>query len=244
MARPNRLAPTTICSLFLAPQFPSAASDFSNFNCPGEVRIDAVNMPQTNSDEASSSINDYGLPKSQITKIFKESVPPGTNLQREAREALDQATVTFVNYLTFMATEITTKAGKKTISPNDVLTALEAMEMPDLVPTLREALDQFQQQKQAKRAASGTKTKDTPSSSTTTEPPAPSAEVDEPVAEFDRPATAATTNSAASASTTPVTSTLAGGGSATWLASVAASSTNNDEVNSDEEIDIMDVDDD
>ncbi|KAJ3359198.1 hypothetical protein GGF32_009570 [Allomyces javanicus] len=224
-------------------------------------------MPQSNNDEDSSSINDYGLPKSQITKIFKESVPPGTNLQREAREALDQATVTFVNYLTFMsaslfrimflalvmlmrtfstgrATEITTKAGKKTISPNDVLTALEAMEMPDLVPTLREALDQFQQQKQAKRAASGSKIKDAPTSAPSTEPPAPSAEVDEPVAEFDRPATAATSNSTASAATTAATATPTGGGSATWLASVAASSTNNDDVNSDEEIDIMDVDDD
>ncbi|KNE72137.1 hypothetical protein, variant [Allomyces macrogynus ATCC 38327] len=142
-----------------------------------------------------------------------------------------------------MATEITTKAGKKTISPNDVLTALEAMEMPDLVPTLREALDQYQQQKQAKRAASGSKTKDVPSSAPSTEPPLPMAEVDEPVAELDRPATAATTNSTASAATTAATSTPAGG-SATWLASVAASSTNNDDVNSDEEIDIMDVDDD
>ncbi|KAJ3370142.1 DNA polymerase epsilon subunit 3 [Allomyces arbusculus] len=200
-------------------------------------------MPQTNNDEDPSSINDYGLPKSQIAKIFKESVPPGTSLQREAREALDQATVTFVNYLTFMATEITTKAGKKTISPNDVLTALEAMEMPDLVPTLREALDQFQQQKQAKRAASGPKTKDVPSSAPPTEPPVPSAEVDEPDAEIDLPAaTAATTNSTASAVTTAVTSTPARG-SATWLASVAASPAN-DDVNSDEEIDIMDVDDD
>ncbi|KAJ1503562.1 DNA polymerase epsilon subunit 3 [Coelomomyces lativittatus] len=94
------------------------------------------------------SIDDVGLPKSQIMKIFKDAVPPNTMIQKEARHALGHVTVTFINYLIATATEITTKAKKKTLTANDILAAMEIIEMKEHLPALQEALDQYQQEKQ------------------------------------------------------------------------------------------------
>ncbi|KAI9220104.1 histone-fold-containing protein [Blastocladiella britannica] len=88
------------------------------------------------------SIDDLLLPHSQISRIFKDAMPGTTlNVSREARIALNQATITFINYIAALAHEITTKAKKQTISANDLLSAIQAAEMHDLLPALREALE-------------------------------------------------------------------------------------------------------
>lgn len=46
-----------------------------------------------------SSIEDYFVPNASIKRIFKESVPEGYKLQKEAQQKLNEICVVFVNYL-------------------------------------------------------------------------------------------------------------------------------------------------
>ncbi|ORZ37377.1 histone-fold-containing protein [Catenaria anguillulae PL171] len=109
-------------------------------------------------------VDDLLLPLAQITRILRTLyVPDKMSLSREARIGMNQATITFVNFITALAQEIAAKAKKKTISANDVLSAIEAAGFQEFLPILREALEQLQKQKEDKRSS-----KQIAASSTTT----------------------------------------------------------------------------
>ncbi|KAI9184626.1 hypothetical protein H9P43_003681 [Blastocladiella emersonii ATCC 22665] len=140
------------------------------------VRASADHDDGGGDDGALSSISDFGLPASQISRIFKDAAGASKmSLARDAREAMNQSTVTFVNYITALAHEVATKAKKKTINANDVLAAVEAAEMADMLPTLRIALEQYQAQKSQKKSSSSSARQ--PAAPTAAAPAAPAAVV-------------------------------------------------------------------
>ncbi|KAJ3311311.1 hypothetical protein HDV04_004119 [Boothiomyces sp. JEL0838] len=97
-------------------------------------------------------IENYELPKSTIQKICKGVLPEGTNLQKEAREAITKASTVFINYLTAVANEQATKQDRKTINSSDIFKALEILELDgSILDPVREATTQYIQIQKEKR---------------------------------------------------------------------------------------------
>ncbi|KAJ3257979.1 hypothetical protein HK103_004113 [Boothiomyces macroporosus] len=97
-------------------------------------------------------IENYELPKSTIQKICKGVLPEGTNLQKEAREAITKASTVFINYLTAVANEQAIKQDRKTINSSDIFKALEILELDgSILDPVREATTQYIQIQKEKR---------------------------------------------------------------------------------------------
>ncbi|KAJ9625330.1 hypothetical protein H2204_010422 [Knufia peltigerae] len=72
------------------------------------------------------SIDDLLLPRSLVTRLARGVLPANTSIQKDATLALAKSATVFISYLAHHANEQT---NKKTISPQDVIKALEQIEM-------------------------------------------------------------------------------------------------------------------
>ncbi|KAL6252967.1 hypothetical protein RBB50_000686 [Rhinocladiella similis] len=72
------------------------------------------------------SIDDLLLPRSLVSRLARGVLPPNTSIQKDATLALAKSATVFISYLAHHANEQTTK---KTVSPQDVIKALEQIEM-------------------------------------------------------------------------------------------------------------------
>ncbi|KAI8068275.1 histone-fold-containing protein, partial [Gongronella butleri] len=86
------------------------------------------------------SIEDYELPKANVTRILKQSLPAGTNLQRNAKLAVSKAGTVFISYISALANDVAKNQNHKTITSADVIKALEIAELDALLPTLKDRL--------------------------------------------------------------------------------------------------------
>lgn len=109
---------------------------------------------------------DLNLPNAVVGRIIKEAIPDGVNVSKEARLAISKAASVFVLYATSCSNNYALKAKRKTIGAQDVLQAMEEMEFEQFVEPLAEALEQFRNQIQDKKAATAGKKKDKDSTST------------------------------------------------------------------------------
>ncbi|KAL1934124.1 hypothetical protein VTP01DRAFT_6306 [Rhizomucor pusillus] len=98
-----------------------------------------------------SSIEDNELPKANITRVLKNSLPAGTALQKEAKIAVSKAATVFINYLSTVANDTAKSANHKTISAADVIRALEILEFDHLIEPLKESFAAYQQLQTDKR---------------------------------------------------------------------------------------------
>jgi DNA polymerase epsilon subunit 3 len=69
----------------------------------------------------------------------KDALPDGVNISKEARAALARAASVYVLYLTSAATNAA--KGKKTITAQHVVEALEEIEFESFVAPIKEALE-------------------------------------------------------------------------------------------------------
>ncbi|KAI8100093.1 histone-fold-containing protein [Halteromyces radiatus] len=114
-----------------------------------------------------SSIEDHELPKANVTRVLKHALPPGTALQKNAKLAVSKASTVFINYITSLAHDAAKSNNHKTITPVDVMKAMEIAELDHLLPQLKERLQEYQtlqnekkqrrKDKQNDSATSGTK---------------------------------------------------------------------------------------
>ncbi|KIW15030.1 hypothetical protein PV08_07817 [Exophiala spinifera] len=72
------------------------------------------------------SIDDLLLPRSLVSRLARGVLPANTSIQKDATLALAKSATVFISYLAHHANEQTTK---KTVSPQDVIKALEQIEM-------------------------------------------------------------------------------------------------------------------
>ncbi|KAG2190335.1 hypothetical protein INT46_006670 [Mucor plumbeus] len=93
----------------------------------------------------SSTIEDNELPKANVTRVLKSSLPAGTALQKDARLAVSKAATVFINYISSVANDVAKGANHKTISAADVFKALDICELEHMVPELQESLTAYQQ---------------------------------------------------------------------------------------------------
>ncbi|KAK0368862.1 DNA polymerase epsilon subunit D [Colletotrichum limetticola] len=96
-------------------------------------------------------VMDLSLPKSIITRLAKGVLPPQTQIQANAVLAMGKSATVFINYLASHANEITTNAGKKTVSAEDVFKALDDIEFGFLREPLEQEFAKYTQIQNAKR---------------------------------------------------------------------------------------------
>ena len=112
------------------------------------------------------------LPKALISTIIRNKLNPllqvedssgqKVNLNKDALLAFAESAKIFVSYLTATANDICHEAKRQIISADDVLRALEDMDMGELVPGLKADLDAFRddsREKNAKKAERNKKRK-------------------------------------------------------------------------------------
>ncbi|KAI5776219.1 histone-fold-containing protein [Geopyxis carbonaria] len=91
-----------------------------------------------------SSIDEYSLPRSIVTRLAKSTLPQHGNLQKDVIGSLSEASTVFVNYLSSTANELACQHGRKTITPQDVMDALETLEYGHFVPRLQVEIKEFE----------------------------------------------------------------------------------------------------
>lgn len=94
---------------------------------------------------------DLNLPNAVVGRIIKDAIPEGVNVSKEARLAISKAASVFVLYATSCSNNYALKAKRKTISAQDVLSAMEEMEFEQFVEPLNDALEAFRSQQQGKK---------------------------------------------------------------------------------------------
>lgn len=84
-------------------------------------------------------VEDMQLPNAIVQRIIKEALPEGINVAKDARSEIAKAASIFVLYLTSTARQA--KNQKKTLTPADILQALETMEMENFIEPLKKAME-------------------------------------------------------------------------------------------------------
>ncbi|KAJ2190645.1 DNA polymerase epsilon subunit 3 [Coemansia sp. RSA 530] len=83
-----------------------------------------------------ATLEDLDFPKAVLMRMIKSSLPDTIAIQKEARSAVSKSATVFVSYLAAAANDCARTDGRKTIMPNDVYRALEAVGLAEFVPEL------------------------------------------------------------------------------------------------------------
>ncbi|SAL98949.1 hypothetical protein [Absidia glauca] len=112
-----------------------------------------------------SSIEDHELPKANVTRVLKQSLPHGTALQKNAKLAVSKAATVFISYITSLAHDTAKSSNHKTITTADVMKAMEVAELDHLIPQLQARLKEYQdvQNERKQRKKDKQQTEPTPS---------------------------------------------------------------------------------
>lgn len=70
----------------------------------------------------------YELPRSKVLKLSKASLPSNVKMQKEIAPAITRASSVFISYLATLAHESALERGVKTVTAEDVLDALDALD--------------------------------------------------------------------------------------------------------------------
>lgn len=114
---------------------------------------------------------DLNLPNAVISRLVKEALGEGVNISKEARSAISKAASVFVLYCTSCANNHAIENKRKTLTANDVLSALEEMEFEEFIDPLKESLEAFKKEQKDKKEAAAKRRK-TESSEESTGPDA------------------------------------------------------------------------
>ncbi|XP_057770555.1 protein Dr1 homolog [Salvia miltiorrhiza] len=85
---------------------------------------------------------DASLPKATMTKIIKEMLPPDVRVARDAQDLLIECCVEFINLISSESNEICNKEDKRTIAPEHVLKALQALGFSEYMEDVYAAYEQ------------------------------------------------------------------------------------------------------
>ncbi|RKF72562.1 H2A domain containing protein [Golovinomyces cichoracearum] len=97
----------------------------------------------TTKDPPGINIEDLNLPKSIVTRLAKGVLPANTQIQSNAMIGLTKSATLFVNYIASQANERAAIASRKTVSINDVFSALEDSEFSMWRPRLEAELQKY-----------------------------------------------------------------------------------------------------
>ena len=80
------------------------------------------------------------MPRMMSVRLAKGVLPPQTLIHKDAATAMQFSTSVFLNHIANAANEHTINAGRKNISPQDILEGIKETEWGFLVPQLEEEL--------------------------------------------------------------------------------------------------------
>ncbi|OCF54299.1 hypothetical protein L486_08213 [Kwoniella mangroviensis CBS 10435] len=103
----------------------------------------------------SSGISEFELPKSNLTKLAKGSVPDNVKMQQDVTIALLRGSTLFINYLSDAHDQAVSRSGK-TITASDVIKAITELDFGPsdaLVPLLEQELQAYRNHIQAAKLA-------------------------------------------------------------------------------------------
>jgi len=106
---------------------------------------------------------DLNLPTSIVSKIIKDCLPANCKVSKEANAAIAKAASVFILYTTTTANGVASKSNRKTISGNDVISAMGEMEFDKFTKPLENSLSMWKKGQLEKKesAAAKKKAKDT-----------------------------------------------------------------------------------
>jgi len=94
---------------------------------------------------------DLNLPTSIVTKIIKDCLPNNCKVSKEANAAIAKAASVFVLYTTSSANAVAQKSNRKTISGQDVISAMSDMDFDKFVKPLESNLALWKKTQQDKK---------------------------------------------------------------------------------------------
>ncbi|KAI6714618.1 hypothetical protein JHW43_002882 [Diplocarpon mali] len=94
---------------------------------------------------------DLSMPKSIVTRLAKGVLPPNTQIQGNATIAISKSATVFVNYVASHANEHAASSSRKTITPQDIFSALDELEFPDFRNRLEAELTKYNEVQTDKR---------------------------------------------------------------------------------------------
>ncbi|KAK8617102.1 hypothetical protein V6N13_117069 [Hibiscus sabdariffa] len=93
-------------------------------------------------DIVGKSKEDASLPKATMTKIIKEMLPPDVRVARDAQDLLIECCVEFINLISSESNEVCNREDKRTIAPEHVLKALQALGFGEYIEEVYAAYEQ------------------------------------------------------------------------------------------------------
>ncbi|KAJ9541328.1 hypothetical protein OSB04_027834 [Centaurea solstitialis] len=105
------------------------------------------------------------LPKAIVKRLVKDKLSQLSQdggeiqVQKDSLLAFSESSRIFIHYLSATANDICKEAKRQTISAEDVFKALEEIEFPEFVASLRTSLEEFKR-KNAKRKSDSSKSKE------------------------------------------------------------------------------------
>merc|ERR1712083_743261 len=94
---------------------------------------------------------DLNLPTSIVSKIIKDCFPSTCKVSKEASAAIAKAASVFILYTTSSSNAVASKSNRKTISGQDVITAMGDMEFDKFVRPLENSLVLWKKSQQTKK---------------------------------------------------------------------------------------------
>ncbi|BFZ20639.1 hypothetical protein BsWGS_23678 [Bradybaena similaris] len=94
---------------------------------------------------------DLNLPNAVVARIIKEAIPEGVNVSKEAKLAISKAASVFVLYATSCSNNFALKNKRKTITAQDILSAMEDMEFEQFIEPLQQCQEAFRNEKLEKK---------------------------------------------------------------------------------------------
>ncbi|KAK5575015.1 hypothetical protein RB653_010270 [Dictyostelium firmibasis] len=91
------------------------------------------------------------LPGAIVNRIIKASLPEGVLCAKESRLAIAKAAKVWIHYLTAASIDFSQHSGRSTVSPKDVLQAIEEIDFEIFKPQLEEYLAVLKSEKEKEK---------------------------------------------------------------------------------------------
>ncbi|CAM9782742.1 unnamed protein product, partial [Discosporangium mesarthrocarpum] len=91
-----------------------------------------------------------------VQRVIKAALPDNVQIGKDAKAAFARSAGIFIMYLTACANDFCRESKRQTISAHDVMQAIKELEFVELEEPLKEYLDQFRKEANAKKLSKAT----------------------------------------------------------------------------------------
>mmetsp|Transcript_28098 Transcript_28098/g.36817 ORF Transcript_28098/g.36817 Transcript_28098/m.36817 type:complete len:188 (+) Transcript_28098:164-727(+) len=150
----------------------------------------AAPAPPASTKEKENKAPEFEPPQACIQRIVKAVLPDNIQIGKDAKAAFARAAGIFIMYLTACANDFCRESKRQQISGADVMMAISELEFHDLVEPLKDFLEEFRKEENARRQAAKDKKEEEASAQAETESKKEAAEADGESAPATAPAPA------------------------------------------------------